>query len=80
MLAVFDPQGTCTIYEPRTMDRHRALPRCALPDNFLSAREAYEFALLRVNEMRQKCALIDANATPVVCFDKTPCFGYPPEV
>lgn len=28
---------------------------CALPANFLSAREAFEFALLRVNEMRQKC-------------------------
>ncbi|CAJ1440231.1 unnamed protein product [Effrenium voratum] len=28
---------------------------CALPDNFLSAREAFEFALLRVNEMRRKC-------------------------
>ena len=28
---------------------------CALPDNFLSAHEAFEFALLRINEMRQKC-------------------------
>ena len=28
---------------------------CALPENFLSANEAFEFALLRINEMRQKC-------------------------
>eukprot|EP00913_Durusdinium_trenchii_P009062 g8521.t1 len=28
---------------------------CPLPENFLSASEACEFAVLRVNEMRQKC-------------------------
>ncbi|CAE7214956.1 SLC35F6 [Symbiodinium natans] len=57
-------QQRCAIKRATTADKRQCVAVtehcekgewCALPDNFLSANEAFEFALLRINEMRQKC-------------------------